>query len=102
MPKMLRSHIENEPFHGESRVENRRRWFMDEKQMSIIVEQYNRLGNEVTGDIKVTRVPDWKSVFVETIGETGWAIVMTEYKVDGKIYWAGFSTRSQTVYVSHR
>lgn len=75
---------------------------MDERQMSKIVEQYSRLGNEGFGEIKITRVPDWKSVFVETIGEIGRAIVMTEYKVDGKIYWAGFSTRSQTVYVSCR
>jgi hypothetical protein len=75
---------------------------MDEKQMANIVEQYSRLGNEVVGEIKVTRVPDWKSVFIETIGESGRAIVMTEYKVDGKIYWAGFSTRSQTVFVSNR
>jgi len=75
---------------------------MDEKQMANIVEQYSRLGNETVGDFKVTRVPDWKSVYVETIGESGRAIVMTEYKVDGKTYWAGFSTRSQTVYVSNR
>ena len=75
---------------------------MDEKQLSTIVAEYSRLGNAVVGEIKVTRVPDWKSVFVETIGEIGRAIVMTEHKVDGKIYWAGFSTRSQTVYVSCR
>jgi hypothetical protein len=75
---------------------------MDEKQMANIVEQYSRQGNEVVGDIKVTRVPDWKSVFVENIGENGRAIVMSEFKVDGRIYWAGFSTRSQTVYVSCR
>lgn len=70
--------------------------------MSNIVEQYSRLGNETVDDIKVTRVPDWKSVFIETIGEIGRAIVMSEYKVDGKTYWAGFSTRTQTVYVSRR
>jgi hypothetical protein len=75
---------------------------MDEKRMSNIVEQYSRLGNETVDDIKVTRVPDWKSVFIETIGEIGRAIVMSEYKVDGKTYWAGFSTRTQTVYVSRR
>jgi hypothetical protein len=75
---------------------------MDEMEMTKIVEQYSRLGTEVIGEIKVTRVPDWKSVIVETIGEIGRSIVMTEYKVDGKIYWAGYSTRSQTVYVSNR
>jgi hypothetical protein len=75
---------------------------MDEKKMSNIVEQFTRQGIDTVEDIKVTRVPDWKSVFIETIGDTGRAIVMNEYKVDGKIFWAGFSTRSQTVYVSYR
>jgi|UniRef100_A0A7C4KGJ7 hypothetical protein len=75
---------------------------MDEKQLSSIVEQYSRNGIELAGEIKITRIPDWKSVFIENIGEAGRAIFMTEYKVDGKTYWAGFSTRSQTVYVSWR
>jgi hypothetical protein len=75
---------------------------MDEKQMTNIVEQYSRQGNAVVGEVTVTRIPDWKSVFVETIDKMGRAIVMREYKVDGKIYWAGFSARSQTVYVSNR
>jgi hypothetical protein len=75
---------------------------MDERRMSNIVEQYSRSGTENVGEIKITRVPDWKSVFIETIGDMGRAIVMNEYKVDGKTYWAGFSTRSQTVFVSCR
>ena len=75
---------------------------MAQKLMANIVEQYSRQGTEILGEIKVTRVPDWKSVFVETIGERGQAIVMSEYKVDGKIYWAGYSSRSQTVFVSCR
>jgi len=75
---------------------------MDEKRMSNIVEQYSRSGSETVDDIKITRVPDWKSVFIETVGEIGRAIMLSEYKVDGKTYWAGFSTRSQTVYVSNR
>jgi len=53
-------------------------------------------------EIKITRVPDWKTVFVEQSGEIGRSIIMTEYKVDGKSYWAGYSLRSQTVYVSQR
>ena len=75
---------------------------MDEKRMSNIVEQYSRSGIETVDEIKITRVPDWKSVFIETVGEIGRAIMLSEYKVDGKTYWAGFSTRSQTVYVSNR
>lgn len=75
---------------------------MDEIQMADIVEQYSRLGNDFVGEFKITRVSDWKSVFIETIGEIGRAIVMTEFKVDGKTLWAGFSTRSQTIYISCR
>ncbi len=75
---------------------------MDERRMSNIVEQYSRSGTENVGEIKITRVPDWKSVFIETIGDIGRAVMMTEYKVDGKTYWAGYSTRTQTVYVSCR
>jgi len=75
---------------------------MDQKQMSNIVEQFSRLGNGNVGEIKVTRVSDWKSVFIETIGDRGQSIVMREYNIAGKTYWAGFSTRSQTVFVSCR
>ncbi len=73
---------------------------MDEKQMLEIVEQYNRQSDVRDGEIKVTRVPDWKTVFVEQIDGSGRSIILTEYKVDGKTYWAGYSSRSQTVYVS--
>jgi hypothetical protein len=74
---------------------------MDERRMMNIVEQYSRQSNMQDKEIKVTRLPNWKTVFVEQIGETGGrSIIMAEYKVDGKIYWAGYSSRSQTVFVS--
>lgn len=73
---------------------------MDEKQMLEIVEQYSRKSAAADPDITVTRVADQKTVFVEQSGEGSQAIVMTEYQVDGTTYWAGFSTRSQTVYIS--
>ena len=75
---------------------------MDEKQISNIVEQYSRSGSEYVDDIRITQLPDWKSVFVETTVDSGRTIFMSEYEVDGKNYWAGFSSRSQTVYVSNR
>lgn len=75
---------------------------MDEKQMLNIVEGYSRLGNDYPGEYKIIPVPNWQSVIVETIGEIGRSIVLTEYKVDGKTFWAGFSTRSQTIFVSSR
>jgi hypothetical protein len=73
---------------------------MDGMQMLKIVEQYCRKIASTYKDIKVTRVADRKTVFVEQIGESGRAVMLTEYKVDGISCWAGFSTRSQTVYIS--
>jgi hypothetical protein len=73
---------------------------MDETQMLKIIEGYICKGDTESGGIKVTRVPDYKTVFVEQNGSIGRAIIMTKYKVEGKTYWAGYSWRSETVYVS--
>jgi len=73
---------------------------MDSKQMLTIVEQYCRKTDLEDDDINVTRVADQKTVFVEQIGDSGRAIMMSEYKVDGAAYRAGYSSRSQTVYIS--
>ena len=73
---------------------------MDSKQMLMIVEQYCRKIAPTNDDIKVTRIANWKTMFVEQSGESGQAVMLTEYKVDGATYWAGFSSRSQTVYIS--
>jgi hypothetical protein len=73
---------------------------MNEIQMIKLVEQFSRNTEPVDGQIKVTRVPDYKTVFIEQIGDTGRSIVLSEYKVDGKTYWAGYSSGSETVFVS--
>jgi hypothetical protein len=73
---------------------------MDRMQMIKIVEQYCRKIDSDYQGIKVTRVADRKTVFVEQIGESGRAVMLSEYKVDGATCWAGYSTRSQTVYIS--
>jgi hypothetical protein len=73
---------------------------MDTKQMLSIVEHYCRKIDFEDKDIKVTRVADKKSVFVEQIGDGGRSVMMSEYKVDGIKYFAGYSSRSQTVYIS--
>jgi hypothetical protein len=74
---------------------------MDDNQMLRIVERYVRKGSVEEGEIKVTRIPDRKTVFVEQLGQSGRAIVLNEYKVDNAIYWAGYNSISQTVYISY-
>lgn len=73
---------------------------MNEVQMIKYVEQFSRKNEVEEGQVKITRVPDYKTVYVEQIGGEGRSIVLSEYKVDGKTYWAGYSSRSDTVFVS--
>jgi hypothetical protein len=73
---------------------------VNSKQMLGIVEQYCRKIASTYEDIKITRIADWKTMFVEQTGESGRAVMLSEYKVDGITCWAGYSTRSQTVYIS--
>jgi hypothetical protein len=73
---------------------------MNSIQLLKIVEQYNRKSDVGYGDITVTRVPDHKTVFVEQIDDVGRSIMMDKYQVDGATYWAGYSSRSETVYIS--
>ena len=73
---------------------------MNSGQLLEIVEQYSRKSEAEYGDITVTRVPDRKTVFVEQTDGVGRAILMDKYEVDGATYWAGYSSRSETVYIS--
>jgi hypothetical protein len=73
---------------------------MNSGQLLKIVEQHARKSEAGYGDITVTRVPDQKTVFVEQIDGVGRSIMMNKYDVDGATYWAGYSSRSETVYIS--
>ena len=73
---------------------------MNTGQLLKIVQHYSRKSEAGYGDIKVTRVADQKTVFVEQIDGVGRAIMMNKYEVDGATYWAGYSSRSETVYIS--
>jgi len=73
---------------------------MNTNQLLKIVEQYSRKSEAGYGDITVRRVPDHKTVFVEQIDDVGRSIMMDKYQVDGARYWAGYSSRSETVYIS--
>jgi hypothetical protein len=73
---------------------------MNQTDILKIVEQFSRGDEPDEGLIKVSQVPDSKTVYVETVGDVGRSIYFTEYRVDGKTYWAGYSQLSNTVFVS--
>ena len=73
---------------------------MNSEQLWKVVQQYSLKNEAGYGDIKVIRVPDQKTVFVEQIDGVGRAIMMNNYQVDGATYWAEYTSRSETVYIS--
>jgi len=73
---------------------------MNELELTQMVEQFSRKDELGDTDIKIIRVPDYKTIYIEQIGEVGRSVILSEFKVDGKIYWAGYSSRSNTVFIS--
>jgi hypothetical protein len=75
--------------------------FSDEKQILMrVVERYVRTGKTHDEQVRVTRLPDNKTSYVEQTGEDGRSVLLDEYRVDGRVIWAGYSGRSATVYLS--
>jgi hypothetical protein len=73
---------------------------MNEVEMIKVLEQYSQKCEPVAGQVKVMRVPDYKTVYIEQYGDNGRSVILSEYKVNGKTYWAGYSSLSETVFVS--
>lgn len=65
-----------------------------------VVETFIRTGNASDEQVKVTSLPPGKSSYVEQSGEEGRSVMLDEYRFDGRVVWAGYSTRSGTVYLS--
>ena len=73
----------------------------NEKQILLrVVQSFIRTGSASDEQVKVTCLPDNKTSFVEHIGEDGRSVLLDEYRMDERVIWAGFSSRSQTVYLS--
>jgi hypothetical protein len=73
---------------------------MNSNQLLKIVQHYNQQSGAGYGDITITRIADHKTVFVEQMEGVGRSVMMDKYEVDGTAYWAGYSSRSETVYIS--
>jgi hypothetical protein len=65
-----------------------------------VVEHFLRTGETRDDQVKVTSLPKGKSSYVEQNGDVTRSIMLEEYKVDGKVIRAGYSSRSGTVYLS--
>ncbi len=75
--------------------------YSDESQIiRRVVENFLRTGSASDEQVNVTSLPGNKTSYVEYIEQDSRSIFLDEYQVDGKTVWAGYSTRSQTVYLS--
>ncbi|MBI3163862.1 MAG: hypothetical protein HYZ24_04205 [Chloroflexi bacterium] len=73
----------------------------EEKTMIMrVIQNYIRTGDASDAEVKVTSLPKGKTSYVEQIGEDGRSVMLDEYHVDSKTIWAGYSSRSGTVYLS--
>jgi hypothetical protein len=73
----------------------------EEKQIVMrVLENFTRTGSASDEQVKVVNLPENKTSFVEQTGMDGRSVMLDEYRSDGKVIWAGYSSRSQTVYLS--
>ncbi len=74
---------------------------MDEKEIILnAVQGYVRNGSSRLGEVHVTCLPNNKTSCIEQVDGEGRSVMLDEFCVDGKPVWAGYSSRSQTVYIS--
>jgi hypothetical protein len=74
--------------------------FMNHAQLLESVEKFSRKTGTDADEYKIVHLPDQKTIYIEPHGEESRSVVLSEVKVDGKTYWAGYSTYTQTVYIS--
>ncbi|MBN2386246.1 MAG: hypothetical protein JXB85_04445 [Anaerolineales bacterium] len=67
-----------------------------------VVERFVRTGSAIDDRHQVVCLPDNKTSFVEPTGSDGGgrSVLLDEFKVDGRVVWAGYSGRSETIYLS--
>jgi hypothetical protein len=65
-----------------------------------VVEHFASTGETSDSEVKVTRLPDNKTSYVEQGADGGRGVQLDEYRVNGRVIWAGYSSRSGIVYLS--
>ena len=74
---------------------------LEDKQIILrVAESYILTGSTSDNHVKVMCLPEDKTSFVERTGEDNRTILLDEFRVQDRIIWAGYSSRSATVYLS--
>lgn len=73
----------------------------EEKQiLTRVVEHYALTGEASDSQVAVVRLPDNKTSFVEPTSDGGRGLGLDEFRFDGRVVWAAYSSRTKTVYIS--
>ncbi len=74
-----------------------------EKQIILrVLQNYVRTGSASDDQVAVVCLPENKTSTIEHTGQDGRTVLLDEYRLDGTVIWASYSTRSKTVYFSPR
>jgi hypothetical protein len=65
-----------------------------------VVDRFAHTGEATDDEVKVVCLPDNKTSFVEQNVGGSRSIMLDEYKMNGKVIWAGYSPRLGIVYLS--
>lgn len=65
-----------------------------------VVENFTKYGITTDEQVAVVCIPNGKSSTIEKIGDDGRTVMLNEYIANEKQIRAGYSSRSQTVYLS--
>jgi len=65
-----------------------------------VVAHYTATGDATDSEVAVTLLPDNKTSFVEPTADGGRGLSLDEYRLDGRVIWAAYSTRTKIVYLS--
>ena len=73
----------------------------DEKViLTRVVGHYVSTGEASDPEVKVMRLPDNKTSYVEQGADGGRGVQLDEYRVNDRVIWAGYSSRTAIVYIS--
>lgn len=65
-----------------------------------VVENFAQTGSITDAQVTIVCIPNGKTSTIEKIGDEGRTVMLDEYLVNQKLIRAGYSSRSNTVYLS--
>jgi hypothetical protein len=72
----------------------------EKERIYRVLEQFAETGLAESEGVQVTCLPENKTSTLEKVGEENRTVLLDEYRVDGRVFWAAYSLRSNTIFLS--